>query len=235
MKWLSSPKVRLALIVNGLYFISLFTPTPRHGRPHLFAHARVARTERAAPYSQPTHVPLAPPNAVSRATAYESGGMLHVSLSKDLRLVQRPGRQVLLSPSFSARTYPPEEPSFVLLNFIIYADKESCAGDCPLTITADGGTVWTSYSHGDSPGWQRERVPHSSTKLEDGRVVETVAAEALSTKMSYEEFIDMISAKRVIVRLGPDWAELTHDQIEALRDMHRRLPQSPAPGDSDSY
>ena len=32
MHWLSSPKVRLALIVNGLYFISLFTPTERYAR-----------------------------------------------------------------------------------------------------------------------------------------------------------------------------------------------------------
>ena len=43
----------------------------------------------------------------------------------------------------------------------------------------------------------------------------------------------MISAKRVVVRLGPDRVELTADQIEALRDMHRCLPQPPAPGDSD--
>lgn len=235
MSWLSSPKVRLALIVNGLYFISLFTPAVRHGtRPRLFAHARQSRAERAAlPPAQPVYVPLAPPKADSRALAQESGDMLHVSLNKDLTLVKRPGRTLLFSPSFSARLLPPWEPDFVLFNFIIYSEKETCPGDCPLTITADGGTVWTSYSHGDSPGWQRERVPQSSLKLEDGQVVETVGAESLSTRMSFQSFVDMISAKRVIIRLGPDWIELNADQIEALRDMYRRLPQPSPPDDSD--
>ena len=235
MYWLSSPKVRLALIVTGLYFIRLFTPTPRHGRPHLFARTRAPRSERAALLAQPGYVPLPPPSAPSRASAYESGGLLHVSLNNDLTLVQRPGRKLVLSPSFSAPTRPSEEPKSVLFNFIIYSEKEACPGDCPLTITADGVTVWTSYAHGDSPGWQRERVPHSSAKLEDGRVIETMAAESLSTMISYEGFIDMIGAKRVVVRLGPDWVELTADQIEALRDMYRRLPQPPPPDDSDSY
>ena len=235
MRCLSSPKVRLALIVNGLYFISLVTPTTPHTRPRLFAHAREPWNKSASPSApQPDHVPPAPPIAAYRASAYESGGLLHVSLTKDVTLVQRPGRKVLFSPSFSAPTRPPAEPDSVLLNFIIHAGEQTCPNDCPLTITADGVTVWTSYSHGDSPGWQRERVPYSSAKLDDGRVVETLAAESLSTRMSYGAFINMISAKRVIVRLGPDWIELTADQIEALRDMHRRLPQPP-PTAADSY
>lgn len=243
MSWLSSPKVRLALIVNGLYFISLFTPASHHSRPHLFAHAREMRAEREATSAQPEYapppgyIPLPPTSAPSHATAYQSGGQLHVSLSKDLTLVKRPGRTLLLSPSFNAPLNPSGEPDAVRLNFIIYSDKEACPGDCPLTINADGSTVWTSYSHGNSPGWQRERerVPHTSEKLADGQVVETMGGESLSTMMSYKEFIDMISAKRVIIRLGPDWVELTADQIEALRDMHRRLPQPPPPDDSDSY
>src|ERR1044071_1504557 len=231
MSWHSSPKVRLALIVNGLYFISLFTPTTPHTRPRLFAHAREP-WRKSAP--QPDHVPLAPPIAAYRASAYESGGLLHVSLTQDMTLVQRPGRKVLFSPSFSAPTRPPAEPDSALLTFIIQAGEQTCQNDCPLTITADGVTVWTSYSHGNSPGWQRERVQHSSAKLEDGQVVETLAAESLSTRMAYDAFIGMISAKRVIIRLGPDWVELTADQIEALRDMHRRLPQPPpAADDSD--
>lgn len=226
----------MALIVNGLYFISLVTPTTPHTRPRLFAHAREPWNKSAAPPApQPEHVPLAPPITAYRAAADESGGLLHVSLTKDVTLVQRPGRKVLFSPSFSAPTRPAAEPDSVLLNFIIYAGEQTCPNECPLTITADGVTVWTSYSHGDSPGWQqRGHVPHSSAKSDDGSVVETLAAESLSTRMTYEAFIDMISAKRVIIRLGPDWVELTADQIEALRDMHRRLPQPP-PAASDSY
>jgi len=234
MSWLSSPKVRLALIVNGLYFISIFTPTTPHTRPRFFAHARATREARPAPPLQRGSVPPASSYKLSRASASESGGLLHVSLYQDLTLVERPGRTLLLSPSFNARQNPAEEPDFVLLNFIRYSGDETCPDDCPLTITADNATVRTSYSHGSSPGWQRERVPHSAEKLEDGRVVETMGAESLSTWMSYEGFIDMISAERVIIRLGPDRVELNHDQREALRDMYRRLTQPPRPDESDS-
>jgi hypothetical protein len=90
MYWISNPKVRLGLIVNGLYFISLFTPTPQHGRPHLFAHT----SERHGDYAvtvQPD-VTLQPPSASSPASAYESGGLLHVSLTRDMTLVKRPDR-----------------------------------------------------------------------------------------------------------------------------------------------
>ncbi|HEX8188718.1 MAG TPA: hypothetical protein VF586_10220 [Pyrinomonadaceae bacterium] len=232
MHWLASPKVRLALIVNGLYFISLFTtPSPHRTRPHFFAQAREqVQVQRAAGAMQPVYVPLPPPTAPSRASAFDAGGMLHVSLNNDLTLVKKPGRTVLLSPSFSA-SKAAAGPETVLLNFIIYSDKVACPDDCPLTINADGVTVWTSYSFGAT--WQRERVPGSSSALADGRVVETLAAESWSTNVKYDNFIDIISARRVIIRLGSDWVELTADQIEALRDMHRCLPQPPPPDDSD--
>jgi hypothetical protein len=241
MSWLSSPKVRLALIVNGLYFISLVTPTAPHTRPRLFAHARESRGgDRAVPVAQPDYVPLPPPSAPSRASAFESGGLLHVSLNNDLMLVKRPERRLVLSPSFSARTFPPAEPQSVLLNFILYttSDEKSCPGDCPLTIRANEEVLWPERSAidpgGHSYGWKREGVPHSSDRLEDGSVVETMAAESFSAEVPYDTFLDIISARRVVVRLGPDWVELTADQIEALRDMHRRLPQPP-PDDSNSY
>jgi hypothetical protein len=244
MSWLSNPKVKLALYVNGLYFLSFYMPpSPHKDRPHFFAQAREQAARRPAPAGLPDYVPLPPPSAPSRATAYESGGLLHVSLSKDLTLVKRRGRTLLLSPSFSARSYPPNEPDFVRLNFIVYADKETCPGDCPLTITADGATLWP-FTEAPDPRFntytlRRESVPHSSSRLEDGGVVETLAAESFTAEMFYETFLDMISAKRIIVRLGPDRVELTADQIEALRDMHRRLPQPPPSstpaGISNSY
>lgn len=232
MSWLSSPKVRLALIVNGLYFISLFaTHSPPHKRPSFLERARARREGRSASLLPDYNVPPASPYKLSSASATESGTQLHVSLREDLTLVERPGHTLLLSPSFSASLNPTEEPAFVRLNFILYSGTETCPGDCPLTITADGATIWTSYSHGDSPGWQR--VPHSTETLEDGRVVETKGAESLTTQMSYEGFIRMITAKRVIVRLGPDWVELNYGQLDALRDMYRRLKQQPPPDGSD--
>lgn len=235
MGWFSNPKVKLALFVNGLYLLSFYAPlSPRDARPHFFAQAREKVAVRPAPPARlPDYAPLPPPSAPSRATAYESGGMRYVSLTKDLTLVKRPGRTLLLSPSFSARTYPSDGPNFIRLSFIVYADKETCPDDCPLIITADGATLWPSTEapdpRFDTQSWKRDKIPHSSSKMEDGSVVETVAAEYFSAEMLYETFLDMVSAKRVIIRLGPDRVELTADQIEALRDMHRRLPQPPPP------
>jgi hypothetical protein len=234
MCWLSSTKVRLGLIINGLYFISLFTPTTEHRRPNFFSQAREHVAEREATTVHPDPVLPPPTNAPGSALVSESNGMLNVSLNKELTLVYRPGRKVILAPWFSVRARRFEEPKSVLFSFVIYTNNETCAGDCPLTITADGVTVWTSYSHGDSHGWlRRSRVPGSSAKLEDGRSIETMSAELLSTLISYKGFVDMIGAKRVVIRLGPDWVELTPDQLEALRDMHRRL--LPQPDDADSH
>lgn len=234
MSWLSNPKVKLALYVNGLYLLSFYAPlSPRDTTPHFLTQAREKVVRHSAPVGMPDYVPLPPPSAPGRATAYESGGMLHVSLSKDLTLVQRPGRTLLLSPSFAAPKYPPGEPDFMRLSFIIYADRETCPGDCSLTIDADGETRWALADPPDprfnTYTWRRDRVPHSSSTLDDGRVVETMAAESFTAEMPYDVFLDVVSAKRVIIKLGPDRVELTADQIEALRDMHRRLPPPPPP------
>jgi hypothetical protein len=241
MSWLSSPKVRLALIVNGLYFISLFTPTARHGRPDFFARARATQAGRSVPTVQPDPAMFPPPSGPSRTSAFESGGHLHVSLNDDLTLVNRPGHKLVLSPSFDASAYPPAEPKSVLFNFILYtnADAETCPGSCPLTIKADAEVVWPERfaidPSGHSYSWKRESVPHSSDKLEDGGVVETMGAELFSAEIPYDTFLDIISARSVVVRLGPDWVELSTEQMEALRDMHRRLPRQSPPDDTKSY
>jgi len=54
-------------------------------------------------------------------------------------------------------------------------------------------------------------------------VAETLAAEVFTTEIPYETFVEIISARRVVLSLGPDKVELTHDQIEAMRDMSRRV------------
>lgn len=65
MGFLSNPKVRLALIVNGLYFISVFTPTPRHARPRTLSPRPLPQAERALP-PHPTYLPPAPLPAVQQ-------------------------------------------------------------------------------------------------------------------------------------------------------------------------
>src|ERR1044072_4211322 len=68
MCWLSNPKVRLALIVNGLYFISLLPPATPHPRPRFFARGGERPDARVAPKTPPSHAPLAPPmSAPSKA------------------------------------------------------------------------------------------------------------------------------------------------------------------------
>ncbi|MFL6256782.1 MAG: hypothetical protein ACJ74T_17390 [Pyrinomonadaceae bacterium] len=231
--------MRLALIVNGLYFISLFTPTTRPARPHLFTHSREMRAEQQTQFAlPPDYVPLPPPSAPRRAFAYESGGRIHVSLNDDLILIKKPGHMLTLSPSFSARTQPQEEPGGALLRFTLFSNQDNYPDDCQLSITADGARVWPELVRDGrswpTTDWTRESVPHSSTKLPDGQMMETMAAESLSMELPYELFLKMISAKQVRIILGPDKVELTADQIDALRDMHRRLPQPPLPDDTTS-
>jgi hypothetical protein len=246
MNWLSSPKVRLGLIVNGLYFISLFTPATRHTRPRLFAHARepvVVVDSMVSPPAPapPAYVPLAPPAAPAYVSAYESGDLLHVSLDKDLWLLRRPGRALLLSVNFSARTSPPEEPEYVYLSFHLYTDGESCPGTCPLSIVADNMVVVPSYTRSGpvprplslSPGLQRGPVPQSSTHALD-EPIEAQFLNRVNAKISYEQFNKVLGAQRIIISLGPDQIELNADQVKALRDMRRRVSQltkdAPQPG-----
>ena len=220
MKWLSNPKVRLALIVNGLYFVSLFTtPSPRDSRPHFFAQAReslAARESRA----RHDYVPPPPPAALSHMSAYESGGRFHVSLTKDLTLVKRPGRTLVLTPALSVPTHPQDEPFVAVLNFILYSDKEDdCPGGCSLVIAADRVVVWPEYAREGAPGLLRERIPGEPSKLPYGRAVETMNAELLTATMSYEQFDRIVNAKGVTITLGPDRVGLTAQQVETLREM----------------
>ena len=230
--WLSNPKVRLGLIVNGLYLFSLFTPTSSHQRPHLFEHASGVRAVRAL--RPPAPGPEAPTASGSRTSTLLSDGRLHISLNQDLTLVKRPDRTLLLSPSFSARVQPFEEPTSVVLRFMLFSRKEDgCPGDCPLTIVADGENLWPHRAAYDRrPGlysWKRESAPPSSAKLEDGRVVETMAAEAFTVEVPYDMFLDLIRARHVGIGLGPDYVSLTADQLDSLRDMYSRIPDPTSP------
>jgi hypothetical protein len=248
MSWLSSPKVRLGLIVNGLYFISLFTPATPHTRPRLFAHARepvvVADSMFVPPApAPPATVPFAPPSPRSRAAAYESGSLRHVSLDNDLRLVTRPGRALLLAVNFSAPTNPPAVPEFVYFTFHLYTDEQACPYNCQLNIIADSMTLSPEYARsgaaprtqGLSPGLQGGGAQQPSARPEDDPIFSAQFLDWVGAKISYEEFVKIVMAKQVRIRLGPDWVELSADQMEALRDMQRRIPRPPVEDDSDSY
>ncbi|MBV8857765.1 MAG: hypothetical protein JOZ02_12590 [Acidobacteria bacterium] len=210
MHWLSSPKVRLALIVNGLYFISLLTPPAAPTRPRLFARAAEART--ASKQTQP-FAPLAPPSAPTKATTkvMKEFDQLDVYLENDLLLVSKPGHRLYLSPTFTTKASRPKEPDSVLLRFVSYSDVKTLSNTTPLSITADGVDEVNESTHLWYGGGA---VPGSSSPVVEGVGVE----------LPYEVFIEIVSARQVIVQLGPDRVELTAVQIEALRDMHRRLP-----------
>lgn len=219
MHWLSSPKVRLALIVNGLYFISLLTPPAAPTRPRLFQRAHGDYTARAAPKKAPDFAPLAPPSAPAKATTLVSKefDQLDVYLTNDLTLVAKPGHRLLLSPTFTTRASKPEAPDSVLLRFVSYSGEQMLSKTTPLTITADGEEMLDENAHLWYGG---DAIPAG-----DGRRM----IEGIGVELSYEVFLKVIGARQVIIQLGADRVELTADQIEALRDMPRRLPQPEDP------
>jgi hypothetical protein len=229
MHWFSSPKVRLAIIVNGLYFISLFTPTTQHSRPRLFSreYREYGNLEvREVSKRQPVYASLPPPSGPSKAATWvnKDFNQLDVYLTNDLTLVNRSGYRLLLSPAFTTRANNPEAPDTVLLRFVSYSNTWTYSDTNWLTITADGRYMWREDL---SSRYSKNPVPQSDTEGEGGGIVRTAGIN-----LPYELFIETISARQVIIQFGPDRVELTAEQIEALRDMHRRLPQPPPPDDA---
>jgi hypothetical protein len=212
MNRLSSPKVRLALIVNGLYFISLFTPATPHTRPRLFSRAY---DNSAASKRTPVVTTPAPPSPPSKATTHvaKQFDQLDVYLTNDLTLVSRPGHRLMLSPTFTTRASKPEPPDSVLLRFISYSDERTLSNTTPLIITADGEDRINVCSHLWYGG-------NANARTVGGQVVEGVGVE-----LPYYIFVEISYAKEVIVQFGRDRVRLTAEQIDALRDMHCRLPQ----------
>ncbi len=224
MCWLSSSKVRLALIVNGLYFIYLLTPATPHTRSRLFAHLGEYRDARVSTKTPPSYAPLAPPmSAPPKADVHYSkeNNQLDVFLTNDLTLVRKPEHTLFLSPTFTTSTSEPGHPRYVLLRFISFSDKQVFSEKTPLMISADGVYRWDD-SWNVAYGQPRANTDHHSVMMDGSghKLVETIGVE-----LPYETFLNIISARQVVIELGPDTAELNADQIEALRDMHRRLPQ----------
>ena len=223
MSWHSSPKVRLALIVNGLYFISLVTPTTPHTRPRFFARAGERFDARASAKTPPTYAPLAPPASTPSKAAVnyvKDFDQLDVFLTNDLTLVRKPGHVLMFSPTFTTRLSVPGQPRSVLMRFVSFSDQQFYTERTPLLISADGAYEWNDTASVVYGPPRRNTGRHSVTTDAGGNMVETVGVE-----VPYETFLEVISARKVIVELGDDSAELNPEQIEALRDMHRRLPQ----------
>ncbi len=223
--WLSNSKVRLALLFNGLYLLSLYAPTGYVRRPpRAYAYAPPGS---AAPRRPSLYVPLPPPLWPTGAATYrdQRGGGLNVYLQKDLALSGARGSRLLLSPTYTLREGD-GSPESVLLRFISFSDDPTFSGGARLVISADGKQVWPAAGEDGEPlwrGWAEERVPPHVTYDERGGAVENVGKT-----IPYEVFADVIRAKRVVLNLGPHLVELNAEQLEALRDMHRALAQPPA-------
>lgn len=221
MCWISSPKVRLALIVNGLYFVSLLTPTTPHTRPRFFARLGEHRDARVSTKMPPSYAPLAPPlTAPSKADVnyFKEFDQLDVFLTNDLTLVRKPGHLLQLSPILTTRMSVAEQPRSILLRFVAFSDVQSYSEKTPLMISTDGMYKWDD-SQEAARGPRTNSVRYFNTADAGGRMIETVGID-----LPYETFLEIISGRQIVIELGGDTVELNADQIEALRDMHRRLP-----------
>lgn len=223
--WLSSSKVRLGLLVNGLYLLSLFMPSHSQvgGRPYAHTYERPAfetsgRATGTATRRPPVAVDLPPPTRPMQATSHRDkmSGSAVFYLDKDLTLLEKRGSRLLLSPTVTVR--PDGSPEPVLLQFIHYSEEHMLLTDNMFSITADGRQVWPAYSaDGDQSwkGWRDELVPPFVTETEGG------VMENVSKTIPYEVFAKVIGAKTVVFSLGPHVLKLKAEQLEALRDMHR--------------
>jgi hypothetical protein len=226
--WLSSSKVRMGLLVNGLYLLSLFMPSHSQvgGRPYVHTYERPLYEAAERPARRPPAVVNLPPaTGPTKATSHrdERSGSLSVYLEKDLTLLEKEGNQLLLSPTFTVRPY--SSPDSVLLHFVSYSGEYSLSTDNGLSITADGRRLWPAYAPDGDPtrdGWRDGLVPPSVTETEHGVV------ESVGRTIPYEVFVKAIDSKKVVISLGPHVSKLKAGQLEALRDMHRLWSDSRA-------
>jgi hypothetical protein len=226
MDWFFKPKVQLGLLVNYIFVVWALC-YPVFERAHTVRQFITAESNsKTLPYAQ-----LPPPTGPSRANSFTSSGRTYVSLNNDLTLIKRPGLTLTLYPVFNAREQSLTDPSPVRLTFARFSNGQTCPGNCPLVIDTDGVRVWPRAGRNDirppTTSWTRASVPHSSRVLSDGNVLETLAAETLSTEIPYDVFVQVVSAKHVTINLGDDGVELSAEKLESLRDMYRQLAPQP--------
>lgn len=225
MHWLSNPRVRLGLIVNSLYLLSLFTPSPQYTRARPFARTYEQPAERLRAKGAPEFAPLPPAtgNPETETHYWKASDQLDVYLTRELLLVRRYNHTLLLSPSFTTKAAPPERPRSVRLNFTSFSHEQTYDKNSPFVITADGVALWGYGSHGPGDATlMYTNVLYSAVLAGDKQVVETVGHE-----IPYDVFDQLVRARRVVFELGPDSFALTAEQLGALRDMRRFIPQPP--------
>lgn len=229
MRWLSNPRVRLGLLVNGLYLLSLLAPSPPPTRalsagslaPSPYPSARLTAV------APPDYAPLPPQTRPLKAETHywKESDQLDVYLSRELTLVRRRGHTLLLSPTFTTKVLSAERPRTVLLYFSAFSHEQLFDRDSPFVITADGAELWRYGRRG--PGDETPagaKVLHSAALDGDGQVVETLGHE-----IPYDLFARLVGAREVVFELGPDTVRLTPEQSGALLDMHVRLLQQTRP------
>ncbi len=227
MHWLSNPRVRLGLLVNGLYLLSLFIPTqqPTQARRYSYPYEERAERRLRSPFTVPAYAPLPTLKVPLKAESHywKESDQLDIYLTRELILVRQQGHTLLLSPTFTTRTLVPEQPRSVLLYFTSFSHEQFYDKDSPFVVMADGTALWRYgwRAPGDETPSNRKAM-HSAALDGDGQVVETLGHE-----IPYDIFARITRAKHVTIELGPDRVELTPEQLEALRDMNRRLPQIP--------
>ena len=226
MHWLSSPKVRLGLVVNILYVLSLIAATPPHTRARYFARTYERPAERLRAKGAPEFAPLPPMTKPLEAESHywKASDQLDVYLTRELLLVRRYDHTLLLSPSLTTKTANPERPRAVLLHFTSFSHEQTYDKNSPFVITADGVALWRygSYGPGDAT-LTYSNVLYSAALDGDKQVVETVGHE-----IPYDVFEQLVRARRVVFELGPDSFALTAEQLGALRDMRRFVPPTPS-------
>ena len=224
--WLSSSKVRLGLLINGLYFISLAFPSspPPYARARTSAHTYEKRAERLRSKKAPAYAPLTTTTvsglSVAETHYWREQDQLDVYLTNDLTLVRRRGHTLLLSPTYATKVLKPGRPHSVLLRFVSFSHEQFFDRNSPFVITADGVERWRygARGPGDETPWNAKAL-YSAAFDDNGQVVETLGHE-----LPYDIFVQVVGARRVMIELGDDMVELTPQQMESLRDMHRHLP-----------
>lgn len=211
MDWLQSPRVLLGLAVNGAYLIFCLFTSVWGGLP------RESVLQRPEPVPQfirrpPVTVRMPPRTGPTKATTFyaEDANQVSVYPKVDLTLIEGPKRKLLFSPIFSVQGREVIIPQTVHLRFYSFTPEQTYTVGSPLVINADDTTVWFE------PG-----VSHSVSVDERGEVVESVGQV-----VPYEVFLEMIGARRVRISLGHNVLELTREQVEALRDMHRCVEEA---------
>ncbi|MGH9942878.1 MAG: hypothetical protein ACRD9R_11045 [Pyrinomonadaceae bacterium] len=205
MNWPKKHPILFALAVNAAYFAFYYGAW--EGRANRISHADMYTWITESSASSIVYAVLPPRFGPTKATSYYSKeqNQLNVYPKDDLLLLNRGNRKVLLSPIFSVSGSTVTPPATIILRFYSFADALAYPDRCTLRITVDGEAIWSDPN-----------LIRSITTGEEEKVV-----ESFTYTLPYKKFFQAVAGERVKVSLAGDEFELTAEQVEALRDMHR--------------